>query len=93
MEENDINNINEKHVKINIDLNIFKIIKLLYYIIMIHIGMSVFMALLFVLLTPGVLLRLPKHGSLLQSAVVHSIVFALVYHFTHKFVWRMTSRL
>jgi hypothetical protein len=43
-----------------------------------------FVALLFVALTPGVLLRLPPGGSKLTVAVVHGVVFALVYHFTHR---------
>ena len=51
--------------------------------------MSLFMALLFVLLTPGVLLRLPPSGPLLTVAVVHGLLFALVFHFTHKAVFKM----
>jgi len=52
--------------------------------------MSLYVALLFVVLTPGLLLRLPPKGSLLMAAIVHGLVFALVYHFTHKMVWRLT---
>jgi hypothetical protein len=52
--------------------------------------MTLYVALLFVLLTPGVLLRLPPKGSLLTVAIVHGLVFALVYHFTHKIVYRMS---
>ena len=51
--------------------------------------MSVYVALLFVLLTPGVLLRLPPRGSLLTAALVHGIVFAVVFHFSHKFIWKV----
>jgi hypothetical protein len=36
------------------------------------------MAALFVLLTPGVVLRLPPGGSQLVVAVTHSVVFVLV---------------
>jgi hypothetical protein len=50
--------------------------------------MSLYVAVLFVVLTPGVLLTLPKGGSKLTVAVVHGLVFALVFHFTHKFVWK-----
>jgi hypothetical protein len=53
--------------------------------------MSLFVALLFVVLTPGILLRLPSKGSKLTVAVVHGIIFAIVFHFTHKMVWRMVS--
>ena len=52
--------------------------------------MSLYVALLFVVLTPGLLLRLPPKGPLLMAAIVHGLVFALVYHFTHKMVWRLT---
>jgi hypothetical protein len=56
-----------------------------------NVWMSVFMAVLFVVLTPGVLLRLPPGGSKLVVAVTHAVVFALVYHVSHKAVWNMTK--
>lgn len=43
--------------------------------------------LLFVLLTPGILLSLPPKGSKWSMAIVHGLVFALVLCFTHKYVW------
>jgi hypothetical protein len=49
----------------------------------------VFVVLLFVALTPGVLLRLPPGGSKLTVAAVHGVVFALVYHFTHHAAYAM----
>ena len=52
-----------------------------------NVVMTLFTTLLFVLLVPGVVLSLPPKGSLLTKAVVHGLVFALVYHFTHKAVW------
>ena len=55
--------------------------------------MSVFLAILFFVLTPGVLLRLPTGGSKLMVAATHAVVFALIYHFTHKLVWRATLSL
>jgi hypothetical protein len=55
--------------------------------------MSVFLAVLFFVLTPGVLLRLPMGGSKLVVAATHAVVFALIYHFTHKLVWRATLAL
>jgi hypothetical protein len=54
---------------------------------MFHIAMSLFVIVLFVVLTPGVLLRLPARAPLLTSAIVHGIVFALVFHLTSKIVW------
>lgn len=55
--------------------------------------MSLYVAALFVVLTPGVLLSLPKGGSKLTQAAVHGLVFALVFHFTHKMVWRFVAQL
>lgn len=55
-----------------------------------NILMCIYVALLFILLTPGVLLRLPPRSSTITVAIVHSIVFVLFFHFSHKFVWEMT---
>ena len=49
-----------------------------------HPLMSVFIALLFFALTPGVLLSLPKKGSLKTKAAVHGVVFAVVFYFIQK---------
>jgi hypothetical protein len=51
---------------------------------------SLYLAALFVALTPGILLTLPKGGKKLTVAVVHGLVFAFVYYLTHKMVWRAT---
>jgi len=51
---------------------------------------TIYIAVLFFLLTPGVLLSLPPKSSKLVVAGTHAVVFALVYHFTHKMVWRMS---
>ena len=48
--------------------------------------MSLFVAALFVVLTPGVLVTLPSKGSKLTVAVVHGLLFAVVYHLTRKVV-------
>jgi len=56
---------------------------------MFHILMSIYVAILFVILTPGILLRLPENGSKVTVAIVHGLVFAVAFHFTHKFVWNM----
>jgi len=47
--------------------------------------MIIFTILLFVLLTPSVLVRLPKKGNKYTVAFVHGLLFAIIYHFTHKF--------
>jgi len=50
--------------------------------------MSLFIAVLFYVLTPGILLTLPKGGSKMMVAATHAVVFALVFHFTHKMAWK-----
>jgi len=52
--------------------------------------MSLYTALLFFVLVPGVLVSLPPGGKKTTVALTHAVVFALVYHFTHKAVYRMT---
>ena len=52
--------------------------------------MSLYVALLFVLLTPGVLIKLPPKGSLLTVAIVHGLVFALVFHLTCRAVYKVS---
>jgi len=49
--------------------------------------MTLYIALLFVLLSPGILVRLPPGGSKLTVAITHGIVFALLFYITHKTVW------
>ena len=55
---------------------------------MFHVYMSLFIAVLFYVLTPGILLTLPKGGSKMMVAATHAVVFALVFHFTHKMAWK-----
>jgi|LauGreDrversion2_3_1035106.scaffolds.fasta_scaffold00212_2 hypothetical protein len=54
-----------------------------------YLWMSLFTAVLFFVLTPGVLLRLPPGGSKLAVAAVHAVVFAVVYGLVHKTVLQM----
>ena len=49
---------------------------------------SVFAALLFIALTPGVLLRLPPKGDKWTVLIVHALVFFLVYFLAHGFIYR-----
>jgi hypothetical protein len=49
-----------------------------------------YLAVLFVVLTPGVLLRIPV-GSKLAVAAAHALVFAVVVHFTKRYVLRATE--
>ena len=43
--------------------------------------------LLFVFLTPGILLTLPPKGSKWPVAIVHGFIFALVWTFTNTYIW------
>lgn len=54
---------------------------------------TIYSALLFFVLTPGILLSLPPKGKPITVAIVHAIVFAIVWHFTHKLVWRLSNSL
>ena len=55
--------------------------------------MDLYVVVLFVLLTPGVLLTLPGGASKVVTAVVHSIVFAALFYFSYKTVSRSVSRM
>ena len=58
-----------------------------------NVYVTLYTALLFFVLTPGVLLSLPKGGSKMTVAAVHALVFALVYHVVAPMVWKMTKGL
>jgi len=49
---------------------------------------ALMVAALFVALTPGVLLTLPKGGSKLTVAAVHAAVFVVVLCFVNNSLWR-----
>ena len=53
--------------------------------------MSLYMAVLFFLLVPGVLVTLPPGGKTMTVAFTHAVVFALIYYLTHKAVHRMLA--
>jgi hypothetical protein len=55
--------------------------------------MTLLLAVLFFVLTPGVLLRLPPGGSKMVVAATHAVVFALVWHFGHKLLLNVTRTL
>jgi len=58
-----------------------------------NVVMAVYIALLFIALTPGVLLSLPPGGSKLVVAATHGAVFTAVYWVTHKSVWNATKNM
>jgi len=51
---------------------------------------ALYAAILFFILSPNVLLRLPPKGSTKVVAAVHAVVFGLILLFTCKFVWKMS---
>ena len=54
--------------------------------------MIAYIVILFVVLTPGVFVILPYHGSKYMVALTHGLIFGLVWHFTHKEVEKAVSR-
>jgi hypothetical protein len=50
--------------------------------------MTLYVAALFFVLTPGILVSLPPGGKKMTVALVHAVVFAVVYQLTHKMVLR-----
>ena len=55
---------------------------------MFNIWMAVYVAVLFFVLTPGVLLRLPGSKSCVVNAATHAVVFSVLFWLTHKMVSR-----
>jgi len=51
----------------------------------------VFSAVLFFVLSPGILVTFPKNGNKMTVAAVHALIFAVVFHFSHKFVWHIST--
>jgi hypothetical protein len=70
--------------------NIFDII---YIPLKMNVFMAVYFAVLFFILSPGVLLRLPQNGSKMTVAGVHAVVFGIVSYLTGKAVWKLSNRL
>jgi hypothetical protein len=59
---------------------------------MFHLCIFFFIAILFFILTPGILVTIPKKSSKTVVALVHALVFAIVLHFTHKIVFHGNER-
>jgi hypothetical protein len=51
---------------------------------------AVYAAILFFVLTPGILLSLPPKASKMVVAATHAVVFAIVYGLTSKMVWKFS---
>jgi hypothetical protein len=54
---------------------------------------SLYVAFLFFILTPAILVRLPPKAGKFTVAGFHAVVFALVLHFTGKMVWNLCRSL
>jgi hypothetical protein len=55
-------------------------------------GMMVYAAVLFYLLTPGVLVRLPPGASTMTVNLTHAVVFSVVWCYTHKAVHGLVGK-
>jgi hypothetical protein len=53
--------------------------------------MTLYVMVLFFLLSPGVLVSIPPRSGRVTTAFVHAIVFGIVWYFTHKMVWLATG--
>ena len=54
--------------------------------------MSLAIAALFFVLTPGVLVSLPPGKGKFVVAATHAVIFALVFHFTHKTLMNLAQQ-
>lgn len=57
-----------------------------------NVAVAVYSAILFFLLSPNILLRLPKNGSKFTVAAVHAVVFGVIVYFTQRYVLRFLGR-
>ena len=53
----------------------------------------IYVFVLFLILTPGVLVTLPPKSSKMVVAIVHGLLFTLILAFTYQIVARLSSRL
>ena len=60
---------------------------------MIHIASLLYLVFLFYVLSPNVLLRIPPNGSKHVVALVHAVVFAVVYYYSSGYVGAMLGSL
>uniref|UniRef100_A0A6C0HSR9 Uncharacterized protein n=1 Tax=viral metagenome TaxID=1070528 RepID=A0A6C0HSR9_9ZZZZ len=56
-------------------------------------AVTIYSAILFFILTPNILVRLPPKSSKFVVAATHAVIFALIFHFTCKIVWKATSNM
>jgi hypothetical protein len=46
----------------------------------------IYTIILFFCLVPNILIRIPTNGNKWTVAIVHSLVFGIIFHFTHKYL-------
>lgn len=56
-----------------------------------NVVVALYCALLFFVLVPGVLLRLPPNCGKMTCAAFHALVFGVVIYFTQHAVWRWST--
>lgn len=52
--------------------------------------MFIYSAFLFFILVPGILIGSAQKGNKYLVAFIHALIFAFLWHLTHKQIWRMT---
>ena len=52
---------------------------------------TAYVVILFILLTPNMLVRLPPNGSKMTVTLVHALIFGLVFSMTHKTVMQLSA--
>ena len=58
-----------------------------------NIIVALYSAILFFILSPNILVRLPPNGSKMTVAMVHAAIFSVVLYFTQKMVWQFSTKM
>ena len=58
-----------------------------------NVVVAIYLAILFFILTPNVILRLPPNGGKFTVAFIHAIIFAIIVYFTQHAVWSWSTTL
>jgi hypothetical protein len=51
---------------------------------------ALYLALLFFLLSPNILVRLPPNGNKMTVAATHALIFGVIVYLTTKMVWKLS---
>jgi hypothetical protein len=54
---------------------------------------ALYLAVLFFLLSPNVLVRLPPNGNKLTVAATHALIFAVIVYLSCNMVWKLSMRM